>query len=140
MLISSLPTSSDTERKTLVKSSSSNQYIRVPILIRQTISETALQYELFWTQRLRKSPPAVMSTSHETPCIPHLTKVGWDSVLSMATCYVLDGLGIKSQRHWVFLHSSKRALGPTQPPAQGVASLFLVSKLSWVWLWPATPI
>ena len=37
-----LPTFSDSERKTLVKSSSSNQYIRVPISIGQTTSETAL--------------------------------------------------------------------------------------------------
>ena len=49
MLISSLPTSSDTERKTLVKSSRSNQYIRVPTSIGRTTTETALRsYACFW--------------------------------------------------------------------------------------------
>jgi len=43
VLISSLPTSSDNDREKLVKSSSSDQYIRVPISIGRTTSETALQ-------------------------------------------------------------------------------------------------
>jgi hypothetical protein len=33
-------------------------------------SDTCL-YELFWSQRPRKSPPAVMSSSRETPCMLH---------------------------------------------------------------------
>ena len=31
--------------------------------------ELTCLYELFWSQRPRKSPPAVMSSSRETPCI-----------------------------------------------------------------------
>ena len=34
-----------------------------------TVQNQTCLYELFWSQRTRKSPPAVMSTSRETPCM-----------------------------------------------------------------------
>jgi hypothetical protein len=34
-----------------------------------TVQNRTRLYKLFWSQRLRKSPPAVMSTSRETPCV-----------------------------------------------------------------------
>ena len=44
--------------------------------------------------------------------------VGWDSIISIVTCYRLDSLGIESWWGRDFLHPSRPALGPTQPPVQ----------------------
>jgi len=49
--------------------------------------------------------------------------VGRDSSISMATCYRLDGPGIKPPWGREFLHLSRLALGPTQPPIQWVPGL-----------------
>ena len=46
--------------------------------------------------------------------------MGRDSALDTATRYRLDGLGIKSWWGRYFLHLSRPALGPTQPPLQCV--------------------
>jgi hypothetical protein len=51
------------------------------------------------------------------------TKHGLDSSVSIATLYGLDGLGIESQWGRDFLHPSRTALGPTQPPIQWVPGL-----------------
>jgi hypothetical protein len=50
----------------------------------------------------------------------HNTNVGRDSVFSIATHYELDGPGIESRWGRDFQHSSRPALGPTQPPVQWV--------------------
>jgi hypothetical protein len=47
-----------------------------------------------------------------------------DSVVSIVTCYGLEGPGIDSQWGWDFLQLSRPALGPTQPPTQWVLDLF----------------
>jgi hypothetical protein len=39
-----------------------------------------------------------------------------DSVVSIVTCYRLEDLGIVSWWGWDFLHVSRPALGPNQPP------------------------
>jgi hypothetical protein len=44
--------------------------------------------------------------------------VGQDRVRGIASCYGLDGPGIESQSGQDFLHMSRLALGPTQPPVQ----------------------
>jgi hypothetical protein len=41
--------------------------------------------------------------------------VGWDCVVSIATCYGLDGLGIKSKWRQNVLHPFRLALELTQP-------------------------
>jgi hypothetical protein len=46
------------------------------------------------------------------------TKVGRDSVVGKATRYGLDGLEIESLCGQDFPHTSRPALGPTQPPVQ----------------------
>ena len=50
----------------------------------------------------------------------YLVRVGWDSVVSIATRYELDGPGIESRWGWDFQHPSRLALGPTQPLVQWV--------------------
>jgi len=48
---------------------------------------------------------------------------GLDSVVSIGTGYGLDGPEIKTRWGRDFLHLSRLALGPTQPPAQRVLGL-----------------
>jgi hypothetical protein len=46
--------------------------------------------------------------------------VGRDSVVGIATCYELNGLGIESRWGRDFQHASRLTLGPTKPPVQWV--------------------
>jgi len=45
------------------------------------------------------------------------------SVVSIATCYMLDSPGIESQREQDFMHPSRPALGPTWPPIERIPDL-----------------
>ena len=59
--------------------------------------------------------------------------VGRDSVMGVATCYGLDGPVNESCLGLDFLRPSRPAVGPTQPPAQWEACLFLGGKANGVW-------
>jgi hypothetical protein len=47
-----------------------------------------------------------------------VTQYGPGSSVGIATGYGLDGLGIESRWERDFSHTSRPALGPTQPPVQ----------------------
>ena len=49
--------------------------------------------------------------------------VGRDTSVGIATRYALDGPGIESRWGRDFSHTSRLALGPTQPPIQWVPVL-----------------
>jgi len=55
---------------------------------------------------------------------PHITYVGRDSSIGMATGYWLDGPGIESRWGRDFPHLSRPVLVPTQPPVQWIPGLF----------------
>jgi hypothetical protein len=57
--------------------------------------------------------------------------VGWDSSVGIVTRYRLDGLGIESWCEQDFLHLSRLALGPTQPPIEWELGLFPGHKTVW---------
>jgi hypothetical protein len=64
---------------------------------------------------------------------------GPGSSVGIATGYGLDGQGIESRWGRDFLHLSRPALGPTQPPVQWIPSLSRGYKAAGVWRWPLTP-
>jgi len=51
----------------------------------------------------------------------HTASHGLSRSVGIATGYGLDGLGIESQWGRDFLHMSRLALGPTQPPVPGLS-------------------
>jgi hypothetical protein len=60
--------------------------------------------------------------------VPYFKKLSLDqgdlgSSVGKTTGYGLDGTGFESQWERDFLHLSRPALGPTQPPIQGVPCL-----------------
>jgi hypothetical protein len=64
---------------------------------------------------------------------------GRDSSVSIVTRYGLDGPRIESRWGRDFPHPSRRALGHTQPPIQGVLGLFPRGEVAGAWRWPHTP-
>jgi len=63
----------------------------------------------------------------------HHSFCGPVSVVGIATGYRVDGLGIKSQWGQDFLHLSRLALGPTQPPVQWAPGLSRGLRAAGAW-------
>jgi hypothetical protein len=63
---------------------------------------------------------------------------GPGSSVGIATNYGLDGPGIESRWGRNFSHTSRPALGPTQPPVQWVSG-FTRGKSAGAWCWTAIP-
>jgi hypothetical protein len=61
------------------------------------------------------------------------TPVGRDSVVGIATRYGLDGPGIEPRWRRDFPHPCRPALGPTQPPVQGIPGMFPGGKVAGSW-------
>jgi hypothetical protein len=59
--------------------------------------------------------------------------VGRDGAVGIATRYGLDGPGIEPQWGPGFPHLSRPAMGPTQPPIQGVPGFFPEGKAVGAW-------
>jgi hypothetical protein len=59
--------------------------------------------------------------------------VGRHSVINIAPCNELDDPGIESRRGRDFPHTSRPDLGPTNPPAQDVPSVFPGVKVARPW-------
>ena len=65
--------------------------------------------------------------------------MGRDNAVSIATGYGLDGPGMESRWGKDFLHLSKLALVPTQPPIKWVPGFLPWGKTAGAWRWPPTP-
>jgi hypothetical protein len=82
------------------------------------------------TDRLQKSCPnqGFLVPSHPVNFrVVPLNRQGPGSVVSIATAYGLDGLGIESRWGRDFPLLSRLALRPIQPPVQWVPELYLYS-------------
>ena len=62
-----------------------------------------------------------------------------DSSVVVATGYGLDGPGIECLCEREFPRPSRPAIGPTQPPVQGVPGLLPGNKAAGSWCWTPTP-
>jgi hypothetical protein len=67
------------------------------------------------------------------------THKGQDNLVSIATCYRLNGPVIESQWMCGFMHLSRLALGPIQPSIKWVPGLLPIGKEAGVWHGPPFP-
>jgi hypothetical protein len=68
----------------------------------------------------------------------YISNCGSGSSVGIPTDYRLGGSGIESQWGRDLSHTSRPALGPTQPPVQWVLG-FYAGKAAGAWCWPPTP-
>jgi hypothetical protein len=78
-------------------------------------------------------PQRNLYSNYQTP------QVSQNCVAGTATFYELDGVGIESRLWQDFSHPSTRALGPTQPPLEGVPVPFHEDKSAGLWCYHPTP-
>jgi hypothetical protein len=89
--------------------------VRVPNQVRNCLECEGVQFGRK-VRTLQRTLP--LYSIYSLLCIQSLTFWGRDSSVGTATSYGLDGPGIESRWGREFSHSSRLALGPTQPPIQ----------------------
>jgi hypothetical protein len=92
-------------------------------LSRLSITLWHLSYTRGWRVHFKVNWTLCFNSISFVFCYIRIWSVGQDSSDGIATCYGLDGPGIKSRWGWDFSHTSRPAPGPTQSPVHWVPGL-----------------